>query len=113
MVALVFAFILAHYPSKPKHPPSITSTMQRTAFLPSLISICTNPQVLNILMYFGQNRDYTRLESSSCLLHEFSGPTDDLQFCLLQWSHCLLVLRNEYNLSSLTIGGRRICGKIL
>ena len=45
MVAFVFACIVLHFPSKPKHPPSITSTMERTAFLPSVISICTNPQV--------------------------------------------------------------------
>ena len=45
MVAFVFACIMIHFPSKPKHPPSITSTMERTAFLPSLLSICTNPQV--------------------------------------------------------------------
>ena len=45
MVAFVFACIVMHFPSKPKHPPSITSTMERTAFLPSVLSICTNPQV--------------------------------------------------------------------
>ena len=57
MVAFVFACIVLHFPSKPKHPPSITSTMERTAFLPSVLSICTNPQVgiyyshLTIILY--------------------------------------------------------------
>ena len=46
MVAIVFGCIIVHFPSKPKHPPSITSAMERTAFLPSLRSICTNPQVI-------------------------------------------------------------------
>ena len=45
MVAFIFACIVFHFPSKPKHPPSITSTMERTAFLPSLYNICTNRQV--------------------------------------------------------------------
>ena len=66
MVAFIFACIVFHFPSKPKHPPSITSTMERTAFLPSLYNICTNRQVYIIFS----------LISTICIFKNFL-PLDD------------------------------------
>ena len=48
MVASVLLLILCHFPSKPKRPPSLTSVMERTSFVPSLMSICTNPKALKM-----------------------------------------------------------------
>ena len=52
MVFSVFLLILCNFPSKPKRPPSLTSTMERTSFLPSLINVCTNPQALKMVFCY-------------------------------------------------------------
>ena len=52
MVACVFILILCNFPSKPKNPPSITSIIERTPFLPSLVEICTNPQALKMIFCY-------------------------------------------------------------
>merc|ERR1711994_148796 len=52
MVCCVFVLILCNFPSKPKNPPSLTSTIERTPFLPSLVEICTNPQALKMIFCY-------------------------------------------------------------
>ena len=48
MVVFVFIMILCNFTSKPKYPPSLTSAIERAPFLPSLISVCSNPQALKM-----------------------------------------------------------------
>ena len=52
IVSFVFMLILCNFPSKPKRPPSLTSTIERTAFVPSLVNICTNPQALKMMFCY-------------------------------------------------------------
>ena len=86
MVAIVFACIIFHFPSKPKHPPSITSAMERTAFLPSLINICTNSQV-RVIYYCKAIANYRDLKTSKSAsnnnhfhltLLNFTGTSNDV-----------------------------------
>ena len=52
MVASVFLLVLCNFPSKPKHPPSLTSTVERTPFLPSVLEICTNTKALKMIFCY-------------------------------------------------------------
>ena len=52
MVASVFILILCNFPSKPKHPPSLTSTIERTPFMPSVLEVCTNTKALKMIFCY-------------------------------------------------------------
>lgn len=52
IVGACFLTILFHFPSKPKCPPSLTSSMQRMDFLPGLKKICLNKKAVLMTLSF-------------------------------------------------------------
>ena len=52
IVASCVIAIFVYFPSKPKHPPSLTSSMERMDFLPGLKAICTNRNALLMTLCF-------------------------------------------------------------
>ena len=52
MVTSVFILILCNFPSKPKNPPSLTSTIERTPFMPSVLEVCTNTKALKMIFCY-------------------------------------------------------------
>jgi len=52
LVAGCFLFILFHFPSKPRIPPSVTSSMERLDFLAGVRSIVSNKQALLMTLSF-------------------------------------------------------------
>ncbi len=52
LVLACFAAILVHFPSKPKHPPSVTSSMERMDFLPGLLRITTNKEAVLLTLSY-------------------------------------------------------------
>ena len=47
-----FIAIIAHFPSKPKHPPSVSSSMERMAFLPGLRSFMKNYKAIILTLAY-------------------------------------------------------------
>jgi len=52
LVGICFLFIVCHFPSRPKIPPSLTSSMQRLSFISGVKSICMNKQALLMTLSF-------------------------------------------------------------
>ena len=52
MVTICLIFIIVHFPSKPKHPPSISSSMQRMDFLPGLHKIICSPKAIMLTLAY-------------------------------------------------------------
>ena len=47
-----FVAIIAHFPSKPKNPPSVSSSMERMAFLPGLRSFLKNYKAIILTLAY-------------------------------------------------------------
>ena len=52
MVLACFVAIVAHFPSKPKHPPSVSSSMERMAFLPGLRKILRSRKAIMLTLAY-------------------------------------------------------------
>jgi len=52
LVGLCFLFIVVHFPSRPKIPPSVTSSMERLNFLAGVKAICMNKKALLMTISF-------------------------------------------------------------
>ncbi|XP_045597646.1 solute carrier family 49 member 4 homolog [Procambarus clarkii] len=53
VAGVIFLVVLAHFPSKPPTPPSVTSSTERLNFIPGLKSLVKNKQFMMMLLSYG------------------------------------------------------------